>query len=105
MTSVEKKKIPQIIEELREKFKASLGKDVSDEEIIEKCLKFSMQHVNELISEKQEKKRYFENMLSEGSQDKQALSTLMSGILEEEYEKIKQSGKTIKQVIRESWKY
>ena len=37
--------------------------------------------------------------------DKKKLSESFSGILEEEYEEIKKSGKTVKEVIKESWRY
>ena len=36
---------------------------------------------------------------------KKKLSESFSGILEEEYEEIKKSGKLIKELIRESWRY
>ena len=106
MTSVDITR-PEILEQLREKFKSQLGIKISDEEILEKCLQFSMDHVDRLISENERDLLDLGEAVDDNvkKQETKTIYDLMTGILEDEYEQIKQSGKTIKDVIRESWRF
>ena len=94
MTSVEIN--TDFLEKLRKKFKSQLGENLSDQEILEKCLEFSNKHINELLLEFLNSDLIIKN--------KKSFYDLMTGILEEEYNLIKSSGKSIKDVIRESWR-
>ena len=96
---------PKIFQKVREKLKLQLGKDLSDKEILKRCLMFSMEHLEELFPGEREESEYEKNVLNESGEKEKPILEFVSGILEDEVEKIKQSGKTIKQVIRESWKY
>ena len=104
MTSVDIKE-PENLDLLRKKFKAIYGETISDEEILEKCLKFSADHLEQLLSENENNWRYLKGLLNKQKAKKKPLIDFISDILEDEYEEIKKSGKTIKEVIRESWKY
>jgi len=104
MTSIDIRK-PEILKLLRERFKTQLGEIISDEEILEMCLKFSIEHLDELVSEKKSNSGYIVNILNNETDKRKAIFDFISDILEDEYETIKNSGKTIKEVIRESWKY
>ncbi|TFG02623.1 MAG: hypothetical protein EU529_15605 [Promethearchaeota archaeon] len=95
MTSVEIK--TDFLEKLRKKFKSQFGENLSDQEILEKCLEFSNKHIDELLLE-----LLNANLIIK---KKKSLYDLMTGILEEEYNLIKSSGKSIKEVIHESWRY
>ena len=95
MTSIDIK--PEILKKLREKFKSQLGENLSDKEILEKCLEFSNKHIDELFIEFSD--------LNLINKKKKSLYHLMNGILEEEYNQIVLSGKSIKEVIRESWRF
>ena len=50
MTSIKTKE--EILKRIKEKFENLVGKEISDEELIEKCLIFSNTHIDELVSEK-----------------------------------------------------
>ena len=104
MTSVDIKK-PEILNVLREVFKKELGENISDEEILEKCLQFSADHLDQLLSEDNNSSKYLDNLLNTEAVKKNSIFDFMSGILEDEQEMIIKSGKTIKEVIHESWKY
>ena len=95
MTSVDIK--TEILKKLREKFKSQLGENLTDKEILEKCLEFTNKHLDELFIE-------FSN-LDLKNKKKKSLYHLMNGILEDEYKQILSSGKSIKEVIRESWRF
>ena len=49
MTTVKDNK--EIIKKLKERFESLLGKKISDEDLIEKCLNFSNIHIDELLGE------------------------------------------------------
>ena len=95
MTSVEIK--TDFLEKLRKKFKSQLGENLSDQEILQKCLEFSNKHIDELLLDLLNSDQIIKK--------KKPLYDLMTGILEEEYNLIKSSGKSIKDVIRESWRF
>ncbi|MHA1661405.1 MAG: hypothetical protein ACTSUT_20095 [Promethearchaeota archaeon] len=95
MTSMDIK--PDILEKLRQIFKSQLGENISDQEILEKCVEFSNKHIDELLLEFLNSNFIIKK--------KKSLYDLMTGILEEEYNLIKASGKSIKEVIRESWRF
>lgn len=107
MTSVEIQRA-DILNKLRKKIKQQLGKELSDQEIIEKCLFFSEIHFKELLNEiegqnliKWEPYIPLENQVKK----KKPLYDSFSGILEDELNLIKKSGKSVKDFIRETWKY
>ena len=108
MTSVDLKS-PEILEQLRKKFKTLLGEDLSDQEILEKCLTFSNKHFDEFLNDAEDSRiKIFSEPyipLEDQIQKKKPLYDSLTGILEEEYDLIKKSGKTIKDVIRESWNF
>lgn len=104
MTSVDIKK-PEILNILREVFKKELGENISDEEILEKCLKFSVDHLDQLLSQNNNISRYLDSLLNKETIKKDSIFDFISDILENEHEIIKKTGKSIKEVIRESWKY
>ena len=95
MTSVDIK--TDFLKKLREKLKSQLGENLTDQMILEKCLEFSNKHIDELLIE------LFDSDLIINK--KNSLFDLMTGILEEEYNQIKSSGKSIKDVIHESWRF
>jgi len=104
MTSVDIKN-SEILDRIREWFKSQLDESITDEEILEKCLKFSIAHLDQLLSENKTELKYLDSLLSKESEKKKPIFDFISDILEDEYEMIKKSGKTIKELIRESWKY
>lgn len=103
MTSVDIKN-PEIMKKLKEKLKDQLGKDLTEEEILEKCLDFSFKHLNQLLSENDSKLTHRSKLLNKPRKNN-SFSDYISDILEDEYNEIIKSGKTVKDVIRESWKY
>ncbi|TFF96269.1 MAG: hypothetical protein EU544_00980 [Promethearchaeota archaeon] len=87
-----------IIEKLKQRFKSLLGEELTDQEILEKCINFLNKHLDELLVESQSNE-------PEKKEASHSIFDLMTGILEEEYQKIISSGKAIKEAIRESWKF
>jgi hypothetical protein len=104
MTSVDKKN-SEILGRIREWFKSQLDERISDEEILEMCLKFSIAHLDQLLTENKAESKYLDSLLNKEYEKRKPIFDFISDILEDEYEMIKKSGKTIKEVIRESWKF
>ena len=99
---------PEILEKIREKLRSKLGKKFSDQELLEKCLTFSSKHLEELINEliSDEGGFWESRSLNISKYDKKPLLLeSLSGILEEEYSRVKESGKRVKDLTGESWRY
>lgn len=97
---------PELIERLRKKFKSQSGKNLTDKEILEKCLKFSMNHLDDWLKESESIENENGPNIDKNNDCKTSkIEDLFTGILEEEYELIKKSGKTVKEVIRGSWDF
>lgn len=91
----------EIFSKIKKRFKKRLGKELSDEEIVDMCLKFTNNHLNLWISEIIRKNIQVDNV----QPNEKKIMSFISDILEHEYEEIKNSGKTFKDLIHESWKY
>ncbi len=92
MTSADIKR-KELIKRIREEIKLISGENPSDQDILENSLKFVESHVSDFVQEFQI------------SMTKKPLYDIATGILEDEYNVIKSSGKSVKDVIRDSWRF